>query len=414
MLALNESAPRSLKLLNEVHRALARPLTHEALVDLILESAFTHLRPEEGALFLRRADGTLYCAGSRGRAGEEFVLSRRLLREVADGGQAALVEDLSRDERYRSSESLMDIGVRSLLAAPLLDAQGSAGMIVLHSWATLRKFQEEDLELLVSLASAATLRLRTITAAEEAARRQILDKELGLAHEIQMGMLPRRFPERPEFDLAAGLRPARSVGGDLYDFILDGPRLFVIVGDVSGKGVGAALFMAVTRTLFRAVVPGARGLEDVVARMNRELATDNDRAMFVTAFLACLDVKTGNLDYTNAGHNPPYLLDGTGGLQAITGARGLPLGVFEDQTHGTDRLTLRPGDTLYVFTDGVTEAFRPDGVAFGESRLEAMLAAAAAAPPRRLVDATLAALDAFVSGAPPADDVAVLALRYRG
>ena len=298
------------------------------------------------------------------------------------------------------------------MAAPLLDASGSLGMIVLHSRAQLRHFDEQDLELLVSLASAATLRLRTLAAADEAARRQVLDKELALAHDIQMGMIPTRFPEHPAFQIAASLRPARSVGGDLYDFILEGRRLWFLVGDVSGKGVGAALFMAVTRTLFRAVAPGAHSLQAVAERMNDELARDNERAMFVTAFLARLDLDSGRLEYVNAGHNLPYRLPGEGAPSAIAGGRGLPFGVFEAQAYPTDSLLLGPGDGLFVFTDGVVEATDAAGEAFGETRLEAGLLGLAKAPSARIVERTLAGLDAFVGQAPAADDITLLALRY--
>ena len=410
------SAPRSLKLLNEVHRALARPITLDALADLILDSAFAHLSPEEGALFLRRENGELYRAKSRRLPGEtgEFVYSRRLIREVAEKGQAALVEDVSRDERFASSESLISFGVRSLLAAPLLDAEGSAGMIVLHSQAQVRKFKEEDLELLVSLASVATLRLRTIVLAEETAQRRLLDKELALAHDIQMGMLPKRLPERSEFELGAALRPARSVGGDLYDFLLVDDRLWLLVGDVSGKGVGAALVMAMTRTLFHAVVPDQPDLPSVAGRLNEELARDNDRAMFVTAFLACLDVQTGRLEYTNAGHNPPYRIPRDGALEPIMGARGLPLGVFEGQSYNTEQMALRNGDALLLFTDGVIEATDPRGESFGAARFEhALVGLREEVSAPRLVEGVLGILDAFVAGAPPADDITLLALRWQ-
>jgi sigma-B regulation protein RsbU (phosphoserine phosphatase) len=202
------------------------------------------------------------------------------------------------------------------------------------------------------------------------------------------------------------------VGGDLYDFILEGGRLWLLVGDVSGKGVGAALFMAVTRTLFRAVAPGATGLRAVAERMNDELARDNDRAMFVTAFLACLELATGRLEYVNAGHNLPYRLPPAGNPAAITGGRGLPFGVFEKQAYATDSLTLGAGDGLFVFTDGVVEATDAAGEAFGDGRLEAGLLGLREAPSSLIVEQTLAALDAFVGQAPAADDVTLLALRY--
>jgi sigma-B regulation protein RsbU (phosphoserine phosphatase) len=202
------------------------------------------------------------------------------------------------------------------------------------------------------------------------------------------------------------------VGGDLYDFILEGGRLWLLVGDVSGKGVGAALFMAVTRTLFRAVAPGAAGLRAVAERMNDELARDNERAMFVTAFLACLDLGSGRMEYVNAGHNLPYRLAAGGTPEAITGGRGLPLGVFEKQAYATDSLALGAGDGLFVFTDGVVEATDAAGDAFGEARLESLLLGLAGAQPSRIVEQTLGSLDAFVGQAPAADDITLLALRY--
>jgi phosphoserine phosphatase RsbU/P len=407
---LKPASPRldlmSLRLLNEVHRTLARPITMEALLEVILDSAFTHFQPEEAAIFLRRGSGEVHRAASRrlpGAEGELFY-SRRLIHEVAEKGQAALVEDPAQDQRFLGSESMLDLGPRNLLAAPLLDSEGSAGMIALHSRANRRLFTEEDLELLVSLASAAALRLHNIALAEETARRRLIDQELALAHEIQMGMLPKRFPERPEFEISARLRPARSVGGDLYDFLL--------VGDVSGKGVGAALFMAVTKTLFHAVVPGETSLAAVLARMNRELARDNERSMFVTAFMADLDLRTGELEYANAGHNLPYRLSTDGGVHEITGARGLPLGVFDERHYTTERLVLQPGEGLYLYTDGIVEALNSGGEEFTEERLRACLLSLRGSSPAELVAGTLATVGAFVGKAPQHDDITVLSLRY--
>lgn len=402
-----------LKLLSEVHKALARPISIDALLDLILDRAFTHFRPEEGAIFLRKEGGELYRAKSRrppDQEGEPFY-SRRLIHEVADEGKAALVEDAGHDERFATSESILGFGVRSLIAAPLLDDAGSAGMIVLHSRAHVRHFTEDDLELLVSLASAAALRLKNLALAEETARRRLLDKEMELAHEIQMGMLPREFPKRPEFQLFARLRPARSVGGDLYDFLLVGDHLWLLVGDVSGKGVGAALFMAVTRTLFRAVAPGEASLAGALSRLNHELARDNERAMFVTAFLARLDLESGELEYANAGHNLPYHLPAGGGLQAIEGARGLPLGVFAESEYKAERLGLKPGDVLYLYTDGIVEAFNARDEPYSEARLEEALRGLSGAAAAEVVEGTLESLGGFVGDAPPSDDITVMALR---
>ncbi|MEO6212330.1 MAG: FHA domain-containing protein, partial [Vicinamibacterales bacterium] len=247
-----------MKAINDFHRAMAGPIELDALLALLLERLFAALHPEEGVILLRQPDGRMTTAASRRLPGAkgELLVSRRLIMEVADKGTAALVSDLEVDERFAGAQSIIGSGIRSILAAPISDSAGCVGMVAIYSRAHVRRFGEEDLELLVSLASAAALRVRNVALAEEAASRRVQDHELALAHEIQMAMLPRHFAERPELEMAAALIPARAVGGDLYDFLLVDDTLWFIVADAAGKGVSAALFMAITRTLFRAVAHG--------------------------------------------------------------------------------------------------------------------------------------------------------------
>ncbi len=294
---------------------------------------------------------------------------------------AAVDQDASIDERFSEAKSIMLAGVRSIVAAPLLGPDGCLGMIVLHSRFRGRQFSEEDMALLVSLGAAAALRLKNITLVEEAAERRLLERELALAHEIQMGMLPTDFPERAEIEAGAGLQPAQSVGGDLYDVVDAGDRVWFVVGDVSGKGVGAALFMAVTRTLFRAIVPSASSISDLCNRMNVELARDNEKAMFVTAFVGCLDLGIGHLEFVNAGRLPPVRLGTDGKVEVLEAVPGLPLGAMADYTYVPQHLTLRPGDGLFLYTDGITEAENADREQFTVAR---MLESLGGSCPRRL------------------------------
>jgi phosphoserine phosphatase RsbU/P len=414
--ASSSQAAARLRLLNEVHRRLASPITLEALLELILESAFAHLRPDQGAVFLRRPDGTFDRAASRKAPGAtgELGYSRRLAQEVTEKGVAALVVDAGLDERFAASESLVISGVRTLIAAPLLDDEGSLGMIALGCAHRPRPFDESDLELLVALSSAAAMRIRNIELAEETARRRLLDRELELAHDIQMAMLPRSFPDRREIEVAATLKPARSVGGDLYDVLADGGRVWLMIGDVSGKGVGAALFMAVTKTLFRAVAPGAASVAAAVGRMNDELARDNDRAMFVTAFVARLDLATGELEYVNAGHNPPYRL-GKDGRLATFAERGEPaLGAVEQLAYRGVTASLERGDMLVFYTDGVVEARSPAGEEFHALRLEKLLASSCDLAPAAVVRGLVDRIEEFAGDVPQYDDVTVLAARWLG
>jgi serine phosphatase RsbU (regulator of sigma subunit)/pSer/pThr/pTyr-binding forkhead associated (FHA) protein len=404
-----------LRVLNEVHRALAAPISLEGLLDLVLDRAFAHLHPEEGAIFLREPDGSLRRAASRQAPGEtgEPLFSRRLVQEVVEKGVAALVTDASLDERFNASESIVISGVRSLVAAPMLDSEGCVGMIALGA-KRRGPFGEDDMELLVALASAAALRLRNLALSEETARRRLLDRELELAHDIQMGMLPRAFPQRPEIEVAAVLQPARSVGGDLYDVEAEGDRVWLLVGDVSGKGVGAALFMAVTKTLFRAIAPSSASVAAAMARVNHELARDNDRAMFVTAFAARLDVATGELEYVNAGHNPTYRVDADGGVAPLGGAVNPALGAVEGHEYQAGLVRLRPGDLLLMYTDGVVEARNAGGEEFHALRLESYLKGCGSASADAVVRGLLANVEDFAGDTPQYDDVTALALRWRG
>ena len=250
---------------------------------------------------------------------------------------------------------------------------------------------------------------------EAAVREERSARELSIAHEIQMGMLARTFPELREFPAqsAALLRPARAVGGDLYDlFVLDRKRICLAVGDVSGKGIPAALFMAVSLATLRAI---AREIHDpvaIVTRLNDTLARRNDAALFVTLFLAVFDPETGRVEYVNAGHPPPYR------LRADTPPRPLPrpsdpvLGAFAGLEFHRQSFTLRPGEGLLLYTDGITEAFSPDGELFGAKRFEALLERLSATPsgedPEPFLEKILAALEEFAEDREQSDDITLL------
>jgi sigma-B regulation protein RsbU (phosphoserine phosphatase) len=248
-----------------------------------------------------------------------------------------------------------------------------------------------------------------------------LEAELEAARKLQMGMVPQAFPAPTAdcpIDLCASMEPAREVGGDLYDFFrMEDGRLGFLVGDVSGKGMPAALFMAHTKSLIRIASELLRGPDGgaaspsaIITRVNRELCQDNNDMMFVTMFFAVLAPSNGEVTYCNAGHNPPYRLDG-GALEAIDDPRGGILGVIPDAVYQTGRLTLAPGETLYLFTDGVTEANNAADEMFAEARLEAVLRGAAGRSSAAVVQAVSAAVREFVGSAQPSDDITMMAVR---
>jgi sigma-B regulation protein RsbU (phosphoserine phosphatase) len=207
-----------LKTLNQVHQALASSVTRDDLLELVLDRAFAHLRPEEAVIYLKDAAGDYYPAASRQLPDlkGDLVFSDRLIRSVSERGLAALIADVLLDKTWADARSLVNAGVRSLVAAPLAPSGGEPGMIVLTSRSHVRRFSEEDRELLVSLASVAALRLGNIALHEEAARRRELDKELGLAREIQDSLLPAVLPDLSAYELFAKNAASRTISGDMY------------------------------------------------------------------------------------------------------------------------------------------------------------------------------------------------------
>ncbi len=245
-----------------------------------------------------------------------------------------------------------------------------------------------------------------------------MESELKIAKNIQMSFLPKRFPPFPDisrFDLHASLEPAREVGGDLYDFfLLDDSHLFFSVGDVSGKGVPAALFMAVTKTLVKGNAEPGMDPADILAKVNTELCVDNEQLLFVTMFCAILDFTTGDLVFSNAGHNPPVLLRQGGTTEFLDVPRGLFLGIMEETAYRTGRIALAPGDALVVYTDGVTEAMNEAEELYSSQRLLGLLQAATDKSAVALTDAVMESVITYEGDAPQADDITVLALTYKG
>lgn len=396
-----------LKLLNEVHQALSRPISLDDLLDLILDRIFEQLRPEGAAVFLQAPDGSYRRAACRSDGGPstEALESQTLLDEVARKGQAALVLDLALDERFGAAESMLASGVKSLLAAPLLDPEGSLGMIALHSRAAVRRFTEEDMELLVSLASVAALRIRNLSLAQEAGERRKLEEEVRLARAIQVALLPDRLPEPAGWILRAGNVPSRGVSGDYYlvTECQEGRQCVLMVADVSGKGISAALLTASLEALTAGLIEVGRPPEEICTLVSRQLHQRTPPARYATAFLAILEPATGRLRYANAGHNPGLLMRGAGDVEPL-GATGLPLGLMPEASYSAREVVLEPGDTLILYTDGITEAENPAGEEYGLDRLAAVCRRGQGEDPARLLADVEEDLESFTRGVPFADD----------
>lgn len=251
--------------------------------------------------------------------------------------------------------------------------------------------------------------------AEQIILRRNQRQEMASAAAIQRSMLPAALdPEScgARVDVFANMRPARDVGGDFYDyFLVDPDRLGLVIADVCGKGVPASLFMAITRTVIRLVARENNEIATGIARANQLLSAENDASMFVTLFYAEFDMRTGVLTYCNCGHNPPLVIRDDGACEEL-GATGMPLAMLPDSTYETLQVRLAPGERLFLYTDGVTEASTVDDIEFGLTRLAGTIEEFRHGTAQDLVDGAFRRVDEFANGAPQSDDVTCLALRF--
>ena len=245
--------------------------------------------------------------------------------------------------------------------------------------------------------------------------------ELGAANRIQTRMLPDPhtvLANEPRIEIHAHMRPAREVGGDLYDFFpLAGDRFFVLVGDVAGKGLAAAMFMAVSKALAKSsMLRETIGLEHLMTVVNTEISRDNPEDLFVTVVALIVDVRTGAVEYCNAGHEPPLLLRRDGLSEILNDGGGPPLCVMPDFPYATAAAAFQPGDVIVLVSDGITEAMNPDGVLYGRSRLQTLVQTPSmfASDVDSMGVEILEEVKTFEAGAEPADDQTLLLVRWRG
>ena len=248
------------------------------------------------------------------------------------------------------------------------------------------------------------------------ASKERIESELRIARSIQMSMVPKifpPFPEREDVDLYAKLIPAKEVGGDLYDFFIEDNKLYFIVGDVSGKGVPASLVMAVTCRLFRTIAEHLHTPAEIVKALNDTLAENNDSNMFCTAFLGVLDLKTGNMQYCNAGHNAPVMLASSGEVKFMEVKPNLPLGLFGDFPYEGQECDITKETSLFLYTDGVTEAENTTKVLYSDERLLDLLDKQRKNMPQMIVDMVLDDVNKHVNGAEQSDDITIMCVHYR-
>jgi serine phosphatase RsbU (regulator of sigma subunit) len=407
-----------LRLLNDLHQALSRPMALDELLKMILRRAFDDLRPEEGVILLKDGQGGYREAAHRNvkENAEPYLISETLVREVAEKGLSALVLDVETDERFGAAESIIGSGIRSLIAAPLQDEEGTLGMIALSSRLHRRQFKDEDLELLTTLGSIAALRIRNVALAEEAAERRRMATELKLARQIQVALLPDRLPTIPGWDIYAATVPSRGVSGDFYEVVEreEGGGCVLIITDVSGKGIAASLLTASLEALLIDPIESGHPPEAICDRVGRRLFQRTPPNKYATAIVGALDPASGLLRYTNAGHNQALVIRASGEVEMLE-PTGTPLGLLPNSDYRAAEVWLELDDTLILYTDGITEAVNPEDEEYGLDRLADLCREHRSQGLAELAETIESELDAFVRGVPYADDrTVVMARRIEG
>lgn len=407
-----------LSMISEVSRQVAAILDLDDLFDRVVELIQACFEYNHVQIFTRDDGNEIAFRASTGpgdarwrEAGYRLPPGQGIIGWVAEHGQPLLVNDVSRDTRYTIDELGILATTQAELAVPLKVENRVLGVLDVQN-NTPDTFDSDDLFILQTLADQIAIAIEDAHLYQASRERERLEQELRVALDIQTSLLPASLPAITGWDLAASWQPARNVAGDFYDFIpLRDGRWGILIADVSDKGVPAALFMAVARTLLRAMAIGKDTPAEALQRANDLILADARTDMFVTVFYAVLDLVISQITYVNAGHVPPLLYRCQAGSIATLHTPGIALGAIPDITLEQRTVTLVPGDLVVLYTDGITEAVNADFEEFGEERLARLILEHHCAGAGELIGVIENALRKFVGDQPPFDDRALVVLK---
>ncbi len=402
-----ESNPQ-MRALIRAGRELAGNMPLAELFKLIMNLSVEAVGATRGVLMtLEGAEGSELVV--RQALGEGFRISNTVRDRVIKEKTSLLVRDARLDEAFADRMSIVQQQIRSMLAVPLQTDDRVIGLIYLDSPHFIKEFTKDDLSLLTVMANVAAIRIEHTRLAEVEQAERIHAKQLEQAAEIQRGLLPVQAPEVAGVDLAGYNAACHTVGGDYYDFLPypDG-RVGILVGDVAGKGMPAALLMSSLQARVQVLFDDPENLAALVTRLNRIITSNCPSNRFITFFIGILDPKTGDLVYVNAGHNPPLVAHADGSVEKLEGT-GLILGILPVATYTQKTCNLAPGDAVLLFSDGVSEPVRPDSdEEFGEDRLARSFAKLRDQDAQSIIDTINQQVREFTGGLPLPDDITLV------
>ncbi len=425
-LLLDSQPADKLRGLLDITATLIKTLDLEALLPKIVDSLFHLFRQADRAFLILSEDGPT--PGSPPKLLPKVIKTRRptdestarfsrsIVRQCLEKAQGLLSGDATRDDRLQLSQSVVDFRIRSVICAPLIGVNGKPfGVIQLDTQDRAKKFSEDDLKFLCGVANQAAIAMENARMHEDAVVQTRVKRDLQIAHQVQLSFLPKSLPKVAGYEFAAHYEPALAVGGDYYGFIPmpDGQQLAVAIGDVAGKGVAAALVVAKLSSEVRYSLHTEIDPARAVAKLNDLLADFLAEAdKFVTLSLAVLDPVNHRVTLVSAGHPSPLLLrPGSAGPTEVVARResGMALGILEGSVYGAVQLALEPGDTLLLYTDGITDA---QNLQMKQFHLENVLSVLrnGMAGPKAVVEGLLKAVQVHAAGSEPFDDITMVAL----
>jgi phosphoserine phosphatase RsbU/P len=390
----------------------------DEMFEPLLELVARALQPERIFLLLQDDDdeakprvvASRISAASKRLTGESenMILSQTLLDRVLAERTAFLTEDASQDQRLLGGQSIISSGTRSAMAAPLFDNERVIGLLYADTRDPTVRYDRDELKAFVLLANVVAVAITHARYHEMEQERQRMRTELDAARRIMTRLLPAELPQVAGLTLAAHLDPCEEVAGDLYDArMLPDGRILLIVGDVSGKGLPAALLVAALLPALRLGAEDCRDIGHLVERVNEQIYASTEALRFATLFLGLMDPATGQIDYVNAGHNPPLLVDRGGTLKSLA-AVGPPVGMVPGMSYPASTCRLEPGQLLFFYSDGLTEAMNSDQEMYGDERLGDLLAGCTDCSLDDLQQRVLADVNRFIGDKPLDDDLTLM------
>jgi phosphoserine phosphatase RsbU/P len=407
---------RHLESLVEASKLLNSTLDLDQLLEIILDIATRNTRAQTGTIYvLDQATQTIWSRVTDYQQKKSLHLSlgKGIAGHVAQTGETVNITDAYQNPHFAAEfDQQSGFHTRSILCMPMRDGQrqiiGVFQLINKHNG----EFSAEDVEFLQDLSIHAALAIRQAEWHRDAMEKRALETEMGIAREIQRHLLPSRCPEIAGWDLAAFCQSCQAVGGDYYDLFMHDGRLVIVIGDVAGKGVPAALLMASVHAAMQAplMMNVRMSASARLAYINQFVHDSAPHSKFVTFFYAEIDPACGSLQYINAGHNPPFYV-GPNGTVHMLPKGGLPLGVQRQSVYPTVDFSLQPGHTLVLYTDGISEAMNPDQEEFGEQRLQQSATGLSNSSAQKVIDGLLQSVEQFRASAATHDDQTLVVIK---